>query len=273
VNYSNRKTIATRMARKMMLMLSLFTAVAAVLVIGTFTYKYASFLSPLGFIASILWLLLLIGFAWGVYATRLFSQLGPRLFGARSRWASASLQSGATFVALFGAIISIGWMFYAQGQPLASIAQRAHWFGQVLLLVLMTALILKFFVNVRRNVHDDTGTAAVENAGKRGRLLSDLGSLADSTWLGQFPIGSTGNRLRASLNWLAEEMQNCVPERGFALAESSVSHFLDEQRRLVTFIQDLSERRESNDNKLTEAERRVLESIGRSTRLARKIAI
>jgi hypothetical protein len=113
----------------------------------------------------------------------------------------------------------------------------------------------------------------VENSSKRERLLSDLSALAGSTWLGQFSIGSTGNRLRASLNWLAEEMYNSVPERGFALAESSVSHFLDEQRRLVTFIQDLSERREANDDKLTEAERRVLESIGRSTRLARKIAI
>jgi hypothetical protein len=265
--------MATRMARKMMLMLSLFTAVAAVLVIGVFTYRYASLLSPLGFIASILWLLLLIGFAWSVYAARLFSQLGPRLFGARSRWASASLQPGATFVAIFGALIGIGWMFYAQAQTQASIAQRAHWFGQVLLLVLMTALILKFFVNVRRNVHDDTGTAVVENAGKRERLMSDLGRLTESTWLSQFPTGSTGNRLRASLNWLAEEMQNCVPERGFALAESSVSHFLDEQRRLVTFIQDLGERSESNDVNLTEAERRVLEGISRSSRLARKITV
>jgi putative Mn2+ efflux pump MntP len=273
VNHGNRKTMATRMARKMMLTLSLVTAAIAVLVIGAFTYQYASLLTPLGFIASILWLLALIGVAWSVYAARLFSQLGPRLFGPRSRWASASLQPGASFVAITGALVGIGWMFYAQAQPQASVPQRAHWFGQILLLVLMAALILKFFVNMRRNVHNDTGTAVVENAGKRERLMSDISRLTDSPWLGQFPNGTTGNRLRASLNWLAEEMQNCVPERGFVLAEASVSHFLDEQRRLVTFIQDLGERSESSDVTLTEAERRVLEGISRSSRLGRKIAV
>jgi hypothetical protein len=265
--------MATRMARKMMLGLSLIIATVAVLVLAAFTYNYASLLSPRGFIGSILWLLLLFAFVWSVCTARLFSQLGPRMFGPNSRWASASLQPGATLLAATGALVGVGWMFYAQAKPLASVPQRAHWFGQVLLLVLMVAAILKFFVNARRNVHDNTGTALVENAQKRDRLMADIGRLADSSWLGQFPSGTTGNRLRASLSWLAEEMQSCVPERGFALAEASVSHFLDEQRRLVTFIQDLGERSESNDVNLTEAERRVLEGISRSSRLGRKIAI
>jgi putative Mn2+ efflux pump MntP len=264
--------MATRMARKMMLGLSLTLATVAVLVLATFTYNYASLLSPLGFIGSILWLLLLFGFAWSVCAARLFSQLGPRIFGPNSRWASASLLPGATIVAIMGLLLGTGWMFYAQAQPFASVAQRTHWFGQILMLVLMVAAILKFFVNARRNVHDNTGAVLLENAQKRDRLMSDISQLADSPWLGQFPSGTTGNRLRASLGWLVEEMQSCVPERGFALAETSVSHFLDEQRRLVTFIQDLGERSESNDANLTEAERRVLEGISRSSRLGRKIA-
>jgi hypothetical protein len=255
--------MATRMARRMMLGLSLITAIAAIAVMGTFTYFYASLLSPLGLLASLLWLLLLFVFAWGVSAARLFSQLGPRLFGPNSRWASATLQPGATLLAVLGAGVGVAWMFYAQAQPQASVPQRGHWFGQILLLVLLSAVIFKLFVNVRRSVNDDTGTA----------LMSDISRLSQSPWLNQFPNGTTGNRLRASLGWLGEEMENCLPERGFALAESSVSHYLEEQRRLVTFIQDLSARSEQNDSNLTEAERRVLEGISRSSRLGRKIAV
>jgi hypothetical protein len=272
VKLGNRTTMATRMARRMILGISLIAAIVAVAVVGAFTYFYASLLSPLGFLASILWLLLLISFAASLSAARQVSQMGPRLFGPKSRWSSASLQPGAGFVAVIGAVIGIGWMFYAQGQPQASVPQRAHWFGQILLLVLLVAGIIYFFVHVRRNVDGNTGDAVLENAQKREKLMSDLRRLNESPWLGQFAGGTTGNRLKASLNWLTEEMQSCVPERGFVLAESSVSHFLDEQRRLVTFIQDLNERSESNDVNLTEAERRVLEGISKSSRLARKIA-
>jgi hypothetical protein len=264
--------MATRMARRMIFGISLIAATAAILIAGAFTYFYASLLSPIGLMASLLWLLLLVGFAAAVCAARQVSQMGPRLFGPRSRWSTASLQPGAGLVAVLGAAVGIGWMFYAQSQPLASVPQRAHWFGQILLLVVLLAGLMKFFVHVRRNVDGNTGDAVLENAQKREKLMSDLHRLNGSPWLGQFPSGTVGNRLKASLSWLAEEMQSCVPERGFVLAESSVSHFLDEQRRLVTFIQDLSERSESNDVNLTEAERRVLEGINKSSRLARKIA-
>ncbi len=264
--------MATRMARRMILGISLIAAVAAIAIVGGFTYFYAGLLSPLGFLVSVLWLILLITFAASLSAARQVSQMGTRLFGPKSRWSSATLQPGAGLIAVLGALVGIGWMFYAQNQPFASIAQRAHWFGQILLLVVLVAGIMKFFVNVRRNVDGNTGDAVLENAHKRERLMSDLRRLNESPWLGQFPSGTTGNRLKASLTWLAEEMQNSVPERGFVLAEASVSHFLDEQRRLVTFIQDLNERSESNDTNLTEAERRVLEGISKSSRLARKIA-
>jgi hypothetical protein len=273
VKYGNSQTMATRMARKIMLGLSLITAAIALLVLAIFTYHYASRLSPLSFIASILWLLWLFGFTWCVSAGRLFHQLGPRLFGPESRWASASLQPGSIAVVIIGTLAGVGWMFYAQAQQQGSIAQSIHWFGQLLILVLTLAALFKFCVNLRSNVTNNTSTLVLDNSSKRNKLIHDINHLTSSTWLKQYPNGTTGNRLRASLTWLADEIQNAIPEHGFVLAETSISHFIDEQHRLLTFIQDLEKQKTPSDGHLTEAERRVLESISKSSRLSQKLSL
>ena len=264
--------MATRLSRQMIMKLSLAAMLASLLLLGLFTWIYAPLLSVPGFVLSCLTILGWVFFAWAMNVLRTMSQLSPRLFKPGSRFASFSVTTGAGLIAFAIAVAAIGWLFFAQSQPVASIAQKSHWWGQALLMVATGFGMLKFFFVFKQAASEDTGTAVMENANKRDRLVSEIKNVVASPWMQTFDSGSAGNRLRASLSWLEEEIRLSLPQHGFALAESSVSYFLEEQWRLLTFVKDLQEKGERSDTNLSEAERRVLESINKSGRIARKIA-
>jgi hypothetical protein len=264
--------MATRLSRQMILKLTLAAMLVCMIVLALFTVKFAPLLSLPGFILSCLLILFWISFAWAVNYARIMSLMSARLFKPGSRWASFTVGTGAGIASLLVGAVGIGWMFYAQAKPPGAAAQTLHWWGQAILLVVFAFVFFKFFITVKKSTTEDTGITVVENAGKRDKLIHEIQSLATSPWLASFEKGSSGNRLRASLTWLEEEIKLSLPEHGFVLAESAVSFFLEEQWRMLTFIKDLGSRNERNDDQLSEAERRVLESINKSTRVARKIA-
>jgi hypothetical protein len=272
VKQESRAAMATRLSRQMIMKLSLGAMLASLLLLGLFTWIYAPLLSPAGFVLSCITILVWVFFAWSMNVLRTLSQLSPRLLKPGSRLASFSVTTGGGLVALAVAVAALGWLFYAQGQPAGSIPQKSHWWGHALMLVATGFGLLKFFFVFKQSASEDTGMSVMENANKRDRLISEIRNVTASPWMQAFGSGSAGNRLRASLLWLEEEIRLSLPQHGFALAESSVTHFLDEQWRLLTFVKDLQERNEAGDNNLSEAERRVLESINKSGRIARKIA-
>ena len=256
----------------MMLKVTLAAMLVSLLLLGVFAWRYASLLSLPGFILSCIVLLVWIGFAWAVNMGRIRTQMSPRLMKASSRWSSISISTGAGIAATIAAVLGIAWLFYAQQSPQGSLPQKFHWWGHALMLVGSFFGLLKLFVVLRPMPAEDTSHAVIDNANRRDRLLAEMQAAIASPWLAGFPAGTAGNRLRASLGWLVEELRLSLPQHGFALAESSVSHFLDELGRMMSFVKDLGERSERDDEAISEAERRVLEAINKSARVARRIA-
>lgn len=267
----HRPVRAVRMVRRTIGLISLVAMATVFVLLGLFTWLYASLLSLPGLIVSLVYIVVWVGLTWLVMIVRAMSLLTPRHALPFGRWASISVQHGAGGVTLCASILGVFWLFYAQHQPLGSIAQRLHWWGHALLVVSLGFIVVRFFITVYAQPDEQTGQMVLENSQKRTRILSELAELIRSPWLKDFEHGTTGNRLRAALGWLEDELKHALPSQGFVLAQASVKLYLDDQLRLVTFMRDLEKRKEHTETSLAEVERLVLEGIDKSAHIARTI--
>ncbi len=258
--------MATPLGRRLILIATLAAMMAALVLLGGFTWKFAPVLSTVRLAACLLLLLVIVGLVWGVIVLRISGQHAPRYSGKRVFF----LRPAAPFIAILTAAVMIGWMGFAHLQDASDPSYRVHWIVQLLFLLVGTALIYWRFTEVRGGVSKEAEFLVEENTRKRERVLEEIKSLSVAPWFAQFPVGSTGARLRATLTWWIEEYQLNVPENGFVMAESFMNHFIEESRRQVTFIDDLMKRDDKREDMLQEAERRTLEFINRTGRLARR---
>ncbi len=258
--------MATPLGRRLILIATLGAMLAALVLLGGFTWVFAPRLPTLRLGLCLLALLAIITLVWGVIALRLTGLHAPRYSGKRA-WI---LKPAAPFLAVLVAVGMIGWMVFAHLQDVSDPSYRVHWIVQLALLIGAIALIYWRFTEFRGGASKEDEFLVEENTRKREKIFEDIKTVSGSAWFAQFGPGTTGARLRASMNWWLEEYQLSVPENGFVMAEGFINHFLEDARRQVTFIEDLRMRNDLREDMLQEAERRTLEFINRTGRLARR---
>ena len=240
---------------------------AAFLLLGAFTWKFAGLLKPLGLLACLAWLLGLVLLVWAVVLGRISSQYIPKYSGRRV----VGFQPLAPIMTFGFALVSVIWMFYAKASPAQSLPEKLHWYIEFILLAACLSLLIFRFIDFRDKATHETNDAMVDNTAKREKLYADIQSIQTSDWLAGFAAGSVGPRLKAALYWWLEELSHTIPERGYALAERYVSHYLEDSRRLLNVIENLRDRGEKSEPPLVDAECRVLESINRASRISRRM--
>jgi hypothetical protein len=255
--------MATPLGRRLILLATLLAMGAALALLGGFTWVFAPRVDILRLGLCLLTLLAIVAFVWGVIAQRIRGLHAPRFSGKRA----FILKPAAPFIAIIFAAGMIGWMGYANLQDKSDPSYRVHWIVLLLLLILAATLIYWRYTEVRNGVSKEDEFIVEENTRRREKIFEEIKSLATSPWFAAFPVGSTGARLKASMNWWVEEFQLAVPENGFVMAEGFINHFLEDAKRQVTFIDDLRVRDEKREDMLQEAERRTLEFINRTGRL------
>jgi MFS family permease len=258
--------MATPLGRRLLVIATLAAMVAALVLLAAFTWRYAAQLALPRLALCLLALLGIIGLTWAIVAQRVRGLHAPKYSGKRI-WV---LKPSAPYVALLFATAMIGWMFYAHLLDPSDPSYRVHWIVQLLLLITGAALIYWRFSEMRGGTTKEDEFVVEENTRKREKVLEDMKALAQSSWFSQFATGTTGARLRASLNWWIEEYELAVPANGFVMAENFINHFLEDARRQVTFIDDLKTRNDQREDMLQEAERRMLEFINRTGRLVHR---
>ncbi len=261
--------MTTIKGRRTILTASLLAMLACLAILGAFTWKFAGLLRPVSLLACLGWLFFLVVMVWFVVLGRINSQYIPKYTGKRV----VGFQPLAP-VMIFGlAALSVVWMFYAKASPPQSLPEKLHWYIEFILAATAIALLVFRYSDYRDKANHEADDVVQENAGKREKLYADIKALQTSEWLESFGPGSVGRRLKAALNWWLEELAVAIPERGYALAERFVSHYLDDSRRLLNVIQNLHERREQSETPLVDAECRVLESINRAARINRRMSL
>jgi hypothetical protein len=258
--------MATPLGRRLILIATLFAMAAALLVLGSFTWAFAPRLSLVRLGLCLLGLLAIVGLVWGVIMLRISGQHAPRYSGQRA----ILLKPGAPYVMLLVAAAMGGWMVYANLQETSDPSYRVHWIVQLLLLLAGFATLFWRFSDVRKGASQEDEFAVEDNIRKREKIFEDIQALGANPWFEQFPPGTTGARLRATVKWWIEEFQLCVPENGYVMAQSFINHFLEDSRRQFTFIDDIRQRNDHREDVMQEAEVRTMEMINRTGRLARR---
>ncbi len=260
--------MATPLGRRLILVVTLMMMVTCLVLVASFTFYFAPRLPGLTLLKCLLSLAAIFVLLWFVQIKRITGQHMPRYSGR----AALTFKPGAPLIALFAGGGMIFLMVYAHIAREDSPVRRVHWIVQLIILLGAAALIYFKFSDVRKAAGAEAEVSADENGRRREKLLDDVKVLEASPYFASFAQGTTGLRLRFTLNWWLEELQLCVPERGFVLAESFMNHFLDEARRQYVFLDSLRDRDERREDVLQEAEKRTLEFINRTGRLTRRAA-
>jgi hypothetical protein len=258
--------MATPLGKRLIVIATFAAMLAALLLLGGFTWVFAQRLPTLRLALCLLALLAIVGMVWGVIMLRIAGQHAPRYSGQRA----VLLKPGAPYVVILFAAAMVAWMVHANLQEASDPSYRVHWIVQLALLLAVSGTLFWRFSDVRKRASQEETFAAEDNIRKREKIFEDMQGLAANGWFGQFGTGTTGARLQATVKWWIEEFQLCVPENGYVMAESFITHFLEDARRQFTFIDDIRQRNDRREDVLQEAEVRTMEFINRTGRLARR---
>ncbi len=260
--------MATPIGRRLIVAVTLIMMAICLVAVAGYTWIFAPRLPGITLGWCLILLVIICGALWFVQIQRINGQHLPRYSGK----SALTFKPGAPLVAMLISAAMVGWMVYAHLAQPDSPLRRVHWIGQLILFIGGAALIHFKFSDFRKGASADSEVSAEENARRREKLLEDVAGLQKSPFFDSFTDGTTGKRLKHTLSWWLEELQLCVPERGFVLAEGFMNHFLVEARRQYVFLDSLRERDERREDVLQEAEKRTLEFINRTGRLSRQAA-
>jgi hypothetical protein len=243
------------------------SAFTALLMSIVFTFLYAGKVPTVAWLSATAWILLL---AAAVGA--MFYLWYRQEFRARTEDTDGGMviQPGAPLVVLGFAVISLLWVFIAHWRGDKSMLFNMHWIVQLVLLGGTIFVLSQYFLHYSGSAGAERSFILQQNGEKRVMLVEDLNKLRQSDWIKSFAQHGAGGRLRASLNWWDEELGGSVPDKGPLLGHEAVSLYLDEARRQISWLQALNDRKETREEAIEDAERRVLEAIDWASSLARR---
>lgn len=233
-----------------------------------FTAKYGPTLDPLVFWPCVVWIMILVLVVWAVYCIR----LGSRVESQLSMNSRLNFKSGSTMVAIIFAACSGILVLMMAESVLANRSSFIFIILQILLISVFAALLALRFTELVPGLPPQAVDQAKANVSVLQTRLDELEELRNSSWLAEAIGPSPLGRLKASLAWWREELATSMPQSGLEMSQPFISYFLENVSRDTLFIRDLSQSETPvPEDRIVEAEQRVLEGISRTGQIVRKL--